>query len=174
MCFFVSTCSNLPSPCAEFSNLRVKQSSLVTDQTFEAMRILLRTDDFLFAFLSYLVNNKAALSDPFLTSTRVLQNIIDYSNRDSISNVTQSLAEKFLEVVFDKLSTEETQQRVNDLIDDTVADENLMIRTVFYDFQSFALSLQYQSWVIFMKSEKKSTSQMMLLRLIEMRRASNV
>ena len=46
-----------------------------SEQTTQAMKILLRTDDFLTMVLNYLNNDKDAMYDSFLTSGQIIQNI---------------------------------------------------------------------------------------------------
>ena len=106
-----------------------------SDEALARMKILLRTDEFLIAFLLYLTKNcNFAATDPFLSSTRVIQNIIDFSGR---SLLTQSFADVYFEAAMNELTADEIQQKVKNLIDNTVANENLMAETALYVFPKF-------------------------------------
>ena len=109
--------------------------SCQSDECYEAMRILLKTNDFLIDVLLYLtINIKFAATDTFLSSVRVIQNIIDFSSRSSL---TQSFADNFFDALMNELTTDKIQQMVMACVDNTVANENLMVETALYIFPRF-------------------------------------
>ena len=129
-----------------------------SEQTTQAMRILLRTDDFLTMVLNYLNNDKDAMYDSFLTSGEIIQNIFQYSTR---SSSTKSLAESFIEAVIGKMNAKEIHQFEKECSEDSAADENLMIMTVLKMCPSLLSSREYRYWLLRIKIDRNSESHMM-------------
>lgn len=132
--------------------------SMGNNQTAEAMRILLRTDDFLMVFLNYLKCSKFVISDSFLTSAQVMQNIVEYSRR---SSSTTLVADSFLDAVIDQMNSYEIHQFERNYDDNRIADENLMIIIALYAFPKLIMSSQYQSWCLRIRIDKNSESRLM-------------
>lgn len=128
------------------------------DQTAEAMRILLRTDDFLMVFLNYLNNSKFALSDSFLTSGKVMQNILEYSKRNSSA---KAAAESYLDAVINEMNSHDIHRLETNCIDESIADENFMIIIVLYAFPKLMISQDYRSWCLRIRIDKNSESRIM-------------
>ena len=104
---------------------------------FEALKVLLRKDDFLLNILSCLIKyHKSVAQDSFLTSARVLQNLIDYSTTNRTSLI-QSMADTLFDLIMNEKTAEETQLIVKGCVDKTVADENVMVTTVQYFVNNF-------------------------------------
>lgn len=128
------------------------------NQTAEAMRILLRTDDFLMVFLNYLKFSIFTISDSYLTSANVMQNILAYSKRNSSTTL---VAESFLDAVIDQMNSYDIHQFERNFDDSAIADENLMIIVVLNAFPRLMLSSEYKSWCLRIKIDKNSESRIM-------------
>ena len=129
------------------------------DQTAEAARILLKTDDFLMVFLSYLVNSEHTISDSLLTSPKVLQSILEYSVRNFLM---KSLAEEFCEMVplTDDHEAERHSMQTNNS-SNSKDTENHMIMVLLHAFPKFMLSSEYRAWCLRIMIAKNTESRMM-------------
>lgn len=145
------------------------RSAVEGDQTAEAARILLKTDDFLLLFLSYLTNSKDTVNDPFLTSPKVVQSILSFSVRNFL---IKSLAEEWAELAEKESSDDKIkQQRVKNTTS-TRDTENSMIIILLHTFPKLMISSEYLSWCLRIKIAKNSESRMMRS-VLEMRFESN-